>query len=154
MYLSPTTTCEKVFSRGADIKQLAKLFPILRDSVENAVGIEKHINRYYYDNATESFSELIGAYTDGDYVIPVRYGLKHMVDGQNVLYVVVDQPGFELESIKKETGVVEDNSRYKSGALSSHSVSVSVYHRFLKMSTAPTFFDMLRMICLPKIRGK
>ena len=37
---------------------------------------------------------------------------------------MVDQPGFELESIKKETGVVEDNSHYKSGVLSSRSVSV------------------------------
>lgn len=99
--------------KGADTKRLVKLFPVLRESVKNAIGIEKHENRYFYDDTTAFCSELLGAYVDGENIVPVRYGLKHMVDGQNVLYIVVDQPGFKIDEQKNKTGVLEAHPGHK-----------------------------------------
>ena len=93
--------------KGANEEQIAKLLPVLRESVKSAIGIEAHDNRYFYDGTTASFSELLGAYVDGNNIIPIRYGLKHINDGQNVLYIVVDQPGFAIPKQKNKTGVVE-----------------------------------------------
>lgn len=93
--------------KGANEEQTAKLLPVLRESVKSAIGIEAHENRYFYDETTSYFSELLGAYVDGNNIIPIRYGLKHIKDGQNVLYIVVDQPGFAIPKQKNKTGVVE-----------------------------------------------
>ena len=82
---------------------MAKLLPILKETVENAVGIESHANRYYYDNTTERFDNLFGGYVDGEYFVPVRFGLKRMKDGEVVLYVVVDQQKIKAEVLKATT---------------------------------------------------
>lgn len=48
--------------------------PILKDVIENSIGIESHKNRYLYDDYTVSFENLLGGYLDGDYFAPVRFG--------------------------------------------------------------------------------
>ncbi len=80
-----------------DPKKLAKLLPILGDAVKNAIGIETHDNRYFYDNNTKRFHELIGGYIDGDSFIPVRFGVKELNDGSCILYVVICQEKTKTE---------------------------------------------------------
>ena len=90
-------------TKDANPVQLAKLIPILKDTVESAIGIESHANRYYYDNTTESFDNLLGGYIDGEYFVPVRFGLKRIKGGEVVLYVVVDQQKIKAEVLKTTT---------------------------------------------------
>lgn len=89
-------------SKDASPVQLAKLLPILKDAVGNAIGIESHSNRYYYDNSTVLFENLLGGYVDGEHLIPVRFGLKHSRAGTTTLYVIVDQEQIEKKKIKAE----------------------------------------------------
>lgn len=100
-YQMVVTTASGVFSESVskeitDVKQLVKLMPIISRVVESAVGIESHSNRYYYDNNTVLFHNMIGGYVDGDSFVPIRFGVKQSVDGNNYLYVVIDN-----EAIKK-----------------------------------------------------
>lgn len=90
-------------TKEANPVQLAKLLPILKDTVKNAIGIESHANRYFYDNTTESFDNLLGGYMDGEYFVPVRFGLKRIKGGEVVLYVVVDQQKIKAEVLKTTT---------------------------------------------------
>ena len=52
---------DEIVKKSASHTQIAKLLPVLKDTVENAIGIERHENRYYYDNSTVAFDNLIGA---------------------------------------------------------------------------------------------
>ena len=90
-------------TKDANPVQLAKLLPILKETVESAVGIESHANRYFYDNTTESFDNLLGGYIDGGDFVPVRFGLKRIKGGEVVLYVVVDQQKIKAEVLKTTT---------------------------------------------------
>lgn len=83
-------------------KQIAKLLPVFKTAVENAVGIEQHSNRYFYDNSTIMFENLIGGYVDDGYFVPVRFGLKHQRQGGASLYLIVDQQKIDLKNIKAE----------------------------------------------------
>ncbi len=94
---------------------------MLKESVENSVGIEMHANRYYYDNTTSHFENLLGGYIDGEYFIPVRFGLKHIKGGSPVLYVVVDQNAIEKNKI--ETEVVKTTTLKNDGSAVSRSIS-------------------------------
>lgn len=133
---------ESVF-KGADIDQLAKLLPVLRDSVQKAVGVERHENRYYYDTFTTSVSELVGAYVDGEYIVPVRFGLKHLVDGNNTLHVVVGQPSFKIDGKKNKTGVMEVDDRQSGGHPTSRPVyKISIAQIFANVNTK----DLLRYV--------
>ena len=82
--------------------QIAKLLPVLKETVENAVGVESHENRYFYDTDTVFFENLMGGYVDGAYLVPVRFGLKHSTSGTATLYVIVDQQRIESKKIKAE----------------------------------------------------
>ena len=93
-------------SKKIDPVQIAKLLPIMKTAVENAVGIERHANRYFYDNDTVSFENLLGGYVDGDYFIPIRFGLKHSKNGGATLYLIVDQNKINLKKIKAEVAKV------------------------------------------------
>ncbi len=88
--------------KEATPSQIAKLMPILKNVVENSVGIERHANRYYYDDATLYFDELLGGFVDGDVFVPVRFGIRHSKSSKPVLYVVIDQEGIEIKKIKAE----------------------------------------------------
>ena len=93
-------------SKKASPSQIAKLLPILSDTAKTSVHVERHRNRYYYDNDTIYFDNLIGAYIDGDDLVPVRLGLKHSRTGTTTLYIVVDQNKVPLDMLdnKKSTG--------------------------------------------------
>ena len=98
---------EESYSKKATPEQIAKLLPVLPQTTENAVLIERHDNRYYYDTDTVYFDNLLGAYIDGDNLIPIRFGLKHSRTGATTLYVIVDQTAIQkknLNEIKKDTG--------------------------------------------------
>lgn len=82
---------------------ISKLLPLLKYTVQNAVGVESHINRYFYDSTAESFDVLLGGYIDGDYFVPVRFGLKHIKGGETILYVVIDQEKIKAEVLKTTT---------------------------------------------------
>ena len=98
--LSKSNLKESV-SKDVSGVQLAKLLPVLKHTVENAVGIERHENRYFYDSDTLMFENLLGGYIDGKAFVPVRFGLKHSKMGKATLYVIVDQHPISLEKIKK-----------------------------------------------------
>lgn len=89
-------------SKKIDPVQIAKLLPVLKAAVENAIGIECHANRYFYDNNTVMFENLISGYMDGGFFIPVRFGLRHSVDGKATLYLIVDQEKINVKKIKAE----------------------------------------------------
>ncbi len=80
---------ESAHKKIKEPEQLIKLLPILKDAVNNAVGIEAHDNRYFADNQTLFFANLLGGYVDGDYFVPVRFGIKAGRDGHNTLYVII-----------------------------------------------------------------
>lgn len=118
-------------SKEATPVQLAKLFPVLRESLSNAIAIERHINRYYYDDNTVFFDNLLGAYINGDNIVPVRFGLKYSTTGQVTMYVVVDQneiPKSEVgEPLKnKMTEVVNNTSPNNKEQELSRSVEYSI----------------------------
>jgi 2',3'-cyclic-nucleotide 2'-phosphodiesterase (5'-nucleotidase family) len=95
--------------------------------VENAIGIESHDNRYYYDTVTVRFDNLMGGFIDGEYFVPVRFGLKQSVDGHIALYVVVDQNKIDLEKIRnKKTEVIKAASPHEVESSTSRSVSYSI----------------------------
>ncbi len=89
-------------SKKIDPIQIAKLLPVLKSAVENAVGIECHANRYFHDNDTVMFENLIGGYVEGENFVPVRFGLKHSVTGKATLYLIVDQQKIGLKKTKAE----------------------------------------------------
>ena len=95
-------------SKEATPEQIAKLLPVLSPTAENSIVIERHDNRYFYDTDTVYFDNLLGAYVDGDSLVPVRFGLKHSRTGATTLYVVVDQNKVALENLgetKKDRGL-------------------------------------------------
>ena len=97
----------KSISQDATPKQMAKLLPIIVPVAKASIHIERHTNRYYFDNDTVYFDNLIGAYADGENVIPIRFGLKHSGMGTTTLYVFVDQSAINktsLDEIKNSTG--------------------------------------------------
>ena len=89
-------------SKKIDPVQIAKLLPVFKTAVENAIGIECHVNRYFYDNNTVMFENLIGGYVDGGFFVPVRFGLRHSVHGKATLYLIVDQEKIDVKKIKAE----------------------------------------------------
>lgn len=110
--------------------ELAKLIPILKESVGNAIGIERHDNRYYHDSDTVYFENLLGGYADEKYFVPVRFGLKHSKSGRATLYVVVDQNQIPLESLDeiKKTEVVKATDPQKTELKTSRSVNYKISH--------------------------
>ena len=135
-------------SKDATPIQLAKLLPLLRSSVENAVGIERHYNRYYYDTDTVHFDNLLGAYVDGNALVPVRFGLKHSKSGKNTLYVVVDQSKINVDDLgktKNDRGRKDaspDFNTGESGLLSSVTYSIPQIIPFVNTQSK----DLLRYI--------
>ena len=99
--LSKSNLKESV-SKDVSPVQLARLLPVLKSAVENAIGIESHSNRYFYDNTTVLFENMLGGYVDGKHFVPIRFGLKHSEAGKATLYVIVSQQKIEMEKIKAE----------------------------------------------------
>ena len=89
-------------------EQLIKLLPVLDGAVQNAVGIETHENRYYFDDATVRFVNLLGGFSEGDNFIPVRFGIKASKDGTNNLYVLISNQGIKKAEVIKSRAT--DNS--------------------------------------------
>ena len=108
--------------------QLAKLLPVLKVAVGNAVGIESHNNRYYFDTDTVYFENLLGGYIDGEDFVPVRFGLKHSVSGKTTLYVVVDQNKIKANLLKgkTKTEVLKATDPHKVGSSASRSVDYDI----------------------------
>ena len=123
--LSKSNLRESV-SKKANPTELAKLIPVLEEAVSNAIGIERHDNRYYYDTSTVYFENLLGGFVDGVYFVPVRFGLKHSKNGQATLYVVVDQNKIPLKALEqiKKTEVVKTPAPLRKETATSASRSV------------------------------
>ena len=115
-------------SKKATPSELVKLIPILKLAVGNSIGIERHDNRYFFDSNTVYFENLLGGYVDGEYFIPVRFGLKHSNYDGTTLYVVVDQnkiPTKLLDTTKK-TKVVKETIPQKTEKQTSRLVKYNV----------------------------
>lgn len=95
-YISNGSLDESTKKQIDNAEQLVRLIPVLQEAVQSAVGIEVHDNRYFADYNTLYFANLLGGYIDGDYFIPVRFGIKASRDGHNTLYVVISD-----QAIKK-----------------------------------------------------
>ena len=89
-------------SKDITPEQVARLLPVFRTAVENSVGIESHTNRYFYDTDIVRFDNLVGGYMDGEFFVPVRFGLKHRRSGEVILYVIVDQQKIPKNNTKAE----------------------------------------------------
>ena len=127
---------ESAHKKVTDATQLAKLLPKLKGAVENAVGVEAHDNRYFADFNTKEFYELVGGYIEGEYFIPVRFGVKSFADGTYSLYVVVCQDKIEM------TKVMKPPKSLKAKENDSRLVSISVPQIFENVNTT----DLLRYI--------
>ena len=126
--LSKSNLSESI-SKEATPEQIAKLLPVLSPTAENSVVIERHNNRYYYDTDTVYFDNLLGAYVDGDSLVPVRFGLKHSRTGTTTLYVVVDQNKVALEKLgktKKDRGLQDASSTKAESSNLRRSVAYSI----------------------------
>lgn len=110
-------------SKDTSPEEIAKLLPVLGDALENAVGIEQHSNRYFYDNNTVMFENLVGGFTEKEYFVPVRFELRHDVSGKATLYVIVDQEQIPMKKIKAEVA----NTARAQNALSTVSRSASEF---------------------------
>ena len=75
------------------------------------------------------FENLLGGYVDGDFFVPVRFGLKRSKDGSTTLYVVVDQHKIPRKSIEKnkKTEVVKTTASHEVKSSVSRSVKYSIY---------------------------
>ena len=51
----------------------------------------------YKDKPTVAIENVIGGYVDGEYFVPVRFGLKHSVTGKVTLYLIVDQQKIDIK---------------------------------------------------------
>lgn len=124
------TNLEESVSKKINPNAVAKLMPVLKTAVENAIGIESHANRYYYDTDIVRFENLVGGYVEGDSFVPVRFGLKHRLNGEVILYVIVDQQKIDMDKIKAE--VVKITGQDKLGQETSRSA-----YKFSIQSIAP-----------------
>ena len=71
---------------------------------------------------------LLGAYIDGNDLVPVRFGLKYSKTGNVVLYVVVDQNKIPLNVLEesKKTEVVKTTASLNVKSSASRSVINSI----------------------------
>lgn len=127
--LSKSNLKESV-SKEVTPTQLAKLLPVLKESVSKAIGVERHDNRYYFDSDTVFFDNLLGGYIDGTDFVPIRFGLKHSLTGTTTLYVVVDQNSIPISSLeqKNKTKVVNATSSLNEKQTASRLVEYSLPH--------------------------
>ena len=58
------------------------------DAMKNAVGISSDNNRYYYDDNNLYYHTLLSGYIDGDYFIPIRFGVKENNQGEKTVCYV------------------------------------------------------------------
>ena len=114
---------ESVNKQIHNIDRLIKLMPVLDKAVENAVGIETHANRYYYDNNTVSFENLLGGYVENDKFIPVRFGIKADTKGKNHLYVVISDQGINIDEVVKPRATEKTAAP---GSRSSYNVNIQL----------------------------
>ena len=131
--------------KEADPTQVAKLLPILSQTAEKSVVVERHKNRYYYDNDTEYVDNLIGAYIDGNDLVPVRFGLKHSRTGKTTLYVLIDQNKISLDKlgkIKNDRGLQDASS----DLTKSNSLPRSVDYSIPQILSLVNTKDLLRYI--------
>lgn len=104
---------------------------VIKDNVSNYTDLENLIE---HDVLFEAYPELkkVGVifcdlgesrsgYIDGEYFIPVRFGLKHGRGGENTLYVIIDQNKIEAEVVK----LAPPQKMSSSNPLSASVVSVS-----------------------------
>lgn len=92
-------TLKESASKDIDPIRISKLIPILKEAIENSIGIECHKNRYYFDDNTVYFENLFGGYIEDNSFVPVRLGLKHNKLGKATLYVVIDQEVIDMRKI-------------------------------------------------------
>ena len=75
--------------RSASNEEIVKILSVADRAVQSAVATEIHANRYFSDRNTRAFVNLIGAYADGEDIVPVQFGLKQDRYGHNTLYILV-----------------------------------------------------------------
>ena len=142
--LSKSNLRESIVKK-ADPSQVAKLLPILGQTAKASVVVERHNNRYYYDTDTEYVDNLMGAYIDGESLVPVRFGLKHSKMGKTTLYVLVDQNKIPLEKlgeIKNDRGLQDASS----DLTESNSLPRSVTYSISQILSFVNSKDLLRYI--------
>ena len=128
-------------SQKLSATEMAKLIPIFEATVKNAVAIETHANRYFYNDNILRFDNLVGGYVDGDNFIPVRYGLKHCKGEKPVLYIVIDQEKIPLNKIKAEVlGVPPSHKVTDIFPLSAYTIKITDFVPFVNGK------DLLRYI--------
>ncbi len=67
------------------------------------MGIESHGNRYFADYDTLYFHELLSGYIDGEYFVPIRFGIKEYKDKTAKIYVIISNEKIKTEVIAPAT---------------------------------------------------
>ena len=63
---------------------------------------------------------------DGEYFIPVRFGLKHRTNGEATLYVIMDQQPVESKKIKAEVVKIPETQQNVAPAISRSALKISI----------------------------
>ena len=115
------TFSESVEQGIRDPEQIIKLMPMLRESINNAVGLQVSKNRYYSDTNTAEYLDMLGGYFDRGLFIPVRFGIKIQKNHHNALHVVIDAEGIKKDKVIEKAR--RDNARIPDSLLSNVSVA-------------------------------
>ncbi|MBE6598557.1 MAG: hypothetical protein E7638_03845 [Ruminococcaceae bacterium] len=116
----------------------AKMLSCFDDVVENAVGVEVHNRngKYKTDSALKNMYVLVGAFRDGDSIVPVKLEVKEFNDSNinNTLYVSVALEAIEKDRI--ETAPSLDENQNYAAPLS----TISIADLFANVNTSDGSF--------------
>ena len=126
---------ESYNKQGHNYIEFAKMFFVFDAVIEGAVGVEVH-NRTDYkpDPTLDRVFVLIGAYQDGDFIVPAKLEVKQFKDKQNTLYVAIS-----LDKIKK-TEVWKQGNTENGVTQNSRSVNISIARIFEKINPSDKNF--------------
>ena len=137
-YASNRSFDESSNKESASAADIVRLLPGLAEAAKGAVGIEFHRNRYFADATTVYFANLLGGFIDGDYFVPVRFGIKAARGGRNALYVIIDD-----ERIKKSEVITPgsaSSTKQRPGARSDSAIILSQVAKKVKNGDIVKYF--------------
>lgn len=90
---------ESVVRGRMDAETLQKWRPRIQAALKNAVGLEAHTNRYYFDVDTEEYRNLIGGFIDGENFVPIRFGIKIGKNNKASTYIVLVSDAIKKDKV-------------------------------------------------------
>lgn len=109
---------ESIHKQNGQLEDYPKLLSCLSGVIENAVGIEAHIDRYKSDRTLDESLVLVGGFSDGNNICPVKLEVKHFNDGtENKLHVAITKTELKkADVVGRRFGKNPDNSNPRSAS--------------------------------------